>query len=98
MRKLGWRMLRQNTPMENRRKFTVAGEKFRTNPTAITALCGPDDPCIPQGFRVLALEFDLQGIAIIGERFAILARSVALGFLFAQSKRCFYESARRSIH
>ena len=36
--------------------FTCSG---CANPTATTALSGPDDPCIPQGFRVLALDFDL---------------------------------------
>jgi hypothetical protein len=31
------------------------------NQTVRTALRGPDDPCIPQGFRVLALDFGLAG-------------------------------------
>jgi hypothetical protein len=57
----------------------------------ITVLCGPDDPCIPQGFRVLALDFDLGVIAISGENFATSPSllSVPLDFSLVKCKRWF---------
>lgn len=35
----------------------------RAKSTKTLALCGPDDPCIPQGFRVYCLGFDPRGLS-----------------------------------